>query len=211
MTSQTPATPDNLEEAIADPLVWAQRFTTTKDFHWLESGASSPYRPLPDKPYLRPLLNLLQTEPILFIKKSRDMMVSWMCMIYFTHVAMTIPGREILAQSQKEDKAWELVEYSKILYGQQHQALKERYPLTKPLIRQPAGALEFANGSRIIGIPEGADQVRSYHPWALYMDEACFQPKAGESYDHAIAACQKIVLSSSAAPGWFADVVCENL
>src|ERR1700737_2599195 len=60
--------------------------------------------------------------------------------------------------------------------------------------------LEFANGSRIIGIPEGADQIRSYHPRRLLMDEAAFQPEAGEAYDAAVPVCQKIVVSS-AGPG----------
>src|SRR5262249_48128751 len=35
------------------------------------------------------------------------------------------------------------------------------------LKEQAALKLEFANGSRIVGIPEGADQIRSFHPWGL--------------------------------------------
>jgi hypothetical protein len=50
--------------------------------------------------------------------------------------------------------------------------------------------LEFANESRIIGIPHGASKIRSYYPWALFIDEAAFVPDAGESYDVAISACQ---------------------
>jgi hypothetical protein len=37
------------------------------------------------------------------------------------------------------------------------------------------------NGSYIIGIPGGADQIRSYHPWGYLNDESSFQPDAGES------------------------------
>ncbi len=210
--SQTPQTSDvDLELATADPLVWGQRFTCTKDNHWRESGANSPYRPFPEMPYFRPLISKFQSEPILFVEKSRDMMVSWLCVLFFTHSAMTTPGREVLFQSQKEDKAGELIEYARILYGHQHPLLKKRFPLNKPLRRQSALSLEFANGSRLIGIPEGADQIRSYHPWGLFMDEAAFQPKAGEAYDHAVPVCQKIVVVSSAGPGWFADFVTDNL
>jgi len=32
-------------------------------------------------------------------------------------------------------------------------------------------------------------------------------PEAGESYDNAVPVCQKIVVVSSAGPGWFADFV----
>src|SRR5215813_11131860 len=81
------------------------------------------------------------------------------------------------------------------------------FPLAKPLREQAALKLEFANGSRIVGIPEGADQIRSFHPWGLLMDEAAFQPEAGEAYDAAVPVCQKIIVVSSAGPGWFADFV----
>ena len=103
------------------------------------------------------------------------------------------------------------MEYAKTLYDQQDERLKRLFPLSKPLKEQPALRLEFANGSRIIGIPEGADQIRSYHPWGLAMDEAAFQPEAGEAYDAAVPVCQKIIVLSSAGPGWFADFVTDQL
>ena len=61
-----------------------------------------------------------------FIEKSRDMMLSWLCVGYFLHAAMTNEQREVLFQSQKEDKAGELVDYAKILYDQQDERLKRR-------------------------------------------------------------------------------------
>ena len=88
----------------------------------------------------------------------------------------------MLFQTQKEDKAKELIDYAKTLYDQQDERLKQRFPLLKPLKDQAA----------IIGIPEGANQIRSYHPWGLLMDEAAFMPEAGEAYDAAISVCQKI-------------------
>ena len=157
------------------------------------------------------MLDVLESNPVAFIEKSRDMMMSWLCTGYFTHTAMTNDQREVLFQSQKEDKAGELVDYAKILYDQQDERLKRRFPLLKPLSKQAALKLEFANGSRIIGIPEGADQIRSYHPWGLLMDEAAFQPEAGEAYDDAVPVCQKIVVLSSAGPGWFAEFVTDQL
>jgi hypothetical protein len=81
------------------------------------------------------------------------------------------------------------------------------FPLARPMERQSSGVLEWANGSRIVGIPEGADQIRSYHPWGLLMDEAAFQPQAGEAYDAAVPVCERIVVLSSAGPGWFAEFV----
>src|SRR5437016_9598792 len=135
------------------------------------------------------------------------MMLSWLCVGLFTHAAMTTPGIEILLQSQKEDKAFELVEYAKTLYDQQSPKLQTAFPLARPLRQMADGVLEFANGSRIIGIPGGGDQIRSYHPWGLLQDEAAFMPEAGAAYDNAVPVCQKIVVLSSAGPGWFADFI----
>jgi hypothetical protein len=39
------------------------------------------------------------------------------------------------------------------------------------------------------------------------MDEAAFRSEAGEAYDAAVPVCQKIIVVSSAEPGWSADFV----
>ena len=104
---------------VRDPLTWLQYHTQTKDPHWREAGAKSPYRPFPDKPYFRPIIEALQREPILFCAKSRDLMLSWLFVGFFTHDCMTTPGVEVLFQSQTEEKAAELVDYAKILYCRQ--------------------------------------------------------------------------------------------
>jgi hypothetical protein len=200
-------TSDHVQEMVADPLVWMQNYTQTKDSHWREAGASGPHRPFPDKPYFRPIVETFQEQPVLFVEKSRDMMLSWLFVGLFTHAAMTTEGIEVLFQSQKEEKAFELVEYAKILYERQRPELKRAFPLTRRLRYMAAGVLEFASGSRIIGIPGGGDQIRSYHPWGLLQDEAAFMPEAGMAYDHAVPVCKKIVVLSSAGPGWFADFV----
>src|SRR5947207_1922294 len=204
---ESPAPPD-VRAMVADPLVWLQNHTRTKDSHWKEAGVGSPYRPFPHKPYFQSLVDDFEREPVLFVEKSRDMMASWLFVGLFTHAAMTTEGIEVLFQSQKEEKAFELVEYAKILYQQSDEAIRNAYPLSKG--RQPDGVLEFAHGSRIIGIPGGGDQVRSYHPWGLFQDEAAFMPEAGEAYDNAVPVCEKIVVVSSAGPGWFANQ-CQNV
>jgi len=195
-----------VQTMIADPLIWLQQHTQTKDSHWREAGASSAYRPFPEKPYFRPIVETFQAEPVLFIEKSRDMMLSWLCVGLFTHAAMTIEGIEVLFQSQNEDKAFELVQYAKTLYSRQKPEIQRAFPLARSMRYMADGELVFAHGSRIIGIPGGGDQIRSYHPWGLFQDEAAFMPEAGEAYDNAVPVCQKIVVLSSAGPGWFADV-----
>lgn len=195
--------------ATRDPLTWLQNHTQTKDPHWREVGARSPYRPFPAKPYFRPVVDAIQRESVIFISKSRDLMMSWLCVGFFTHLCMTVPGTEVLVQSQTEGKAAELIDYAKCLYDQQSIQLQNSFPLTQPSSRQSWLELNFAHNSRLVGLPHGADKIRSYHPTALFIDEAAFVPDAGHSFDEAVSACQKIVVVSSAGPGWF-EQVCQS-
>ena len=95
------------------------------------------------------------------------------------------------------------------MYDNSDDDIREAYPVKEPTDKQSWLELSFANESRIIGIPHGASKIRSYHPWGLFIDEAAFVPDAGDSYNEAISACQKIIVLSSAGPGWF-ESVCVN-
>ena len=194
------------QEATTDPYLWVTTYTETFNEHWVEEGRPTPYEPFPALPYFPALFELFQAERIVWIEKSRDMMVSWACVAYLTLQAMRVPERGVLFQTQKEDKAIQLVRYAKCLYECQPQWLREAYPLAKPLRSQPELSLKFAHGGNVAGIPGGADQIRSYHPWGYLNDESSFQPQAGECYNEALSAVKgKIILNSSAGPGWYAD------
>jgi hypothetical protein len=195
-----------IQEAARDPYVWVTRHTKTYNEHWVEEGRPSSYEPFPQWPYIPEVFDLLQAERIVWLEKSRDMLVSWICVAYLTVEAMKVPERGVLFQTQKEDKVKELVRYAKCLYDHQPAWLKEAYPLSKSMRLQSDDSLEFAHGGKIIGVPGGADQIRSYHPWGYLNDESSFQPDAGECYNEALSAVKgKIIFNSSAAPGWYAD------
>ena len=197
---------DRVQEATRDAFIWVTQYTQTFNQHWFEEGRSSPYEPFPALPHFAAIFHVIDRERITWWEKSRDMMMSWTCVAYLTLKAMTVPEREVLFQTQKEEKAKQLVKYAKHLYRQQPQWLKDAFPLSKDLDLQSELELNFRNGSRIIGIPGGADQIRSYHPWGYLNDESSFQPDAGECYNEALSAVKgKIILNSSAGPGWFAD------
>jgi hypothetical protein len=134
-------------------------------------------------------------------------MISWGCVAFLTLKAMTVPAREVLFQTQKLDKAEQLIKYAKCLYRRQPQWLRDLFPLSKPIDRQPALELTFAHGGGVLAIPGGANQVRSYHPWGYLNDESSFQPDAGECFNEALSVVSgKIIFNSSAGPGWYADV-----
>jgi len=192
-------------EALHDPYTWVTGFTQTYNEHWVEEGRPSPYEPFPQLPYFKPLFQVLQSERIVWIEKSRDMMVSWACVAYLMWEAMKSPERSIVLQTQKEKKVKQLIKYAKCLYRRQPQWLQDVNPLMKPIDQQSDLSLEFASGSIIVGIPGGADQIRSYHPFGYMNDESAFQPEAGECYNEALAAANKIIFNSSAGPGWYCD------
>jgi hypothetical protein len=195
-----------VREATADELTWLQNYTATHNPHWKEEDRPNPYEPFPDKPYFRCLFDFLNAPgKVKPIEKSRDMMITWGIMGYFTLEAMKVPEREIVCQTMEETKAKENVFYARTLYTRQPEWLKQAFPLSKPLDRMAENELSFANGSIIWGIAGGAGKLRTYHPWGYFNDETAFQPEAGFSYDESLSAVQKIVLNSTAWPGWYFD------
>lgn len=194
-------------EAMSSPYRWATEFTATYNEHWKDEERPSPYEPFPLRlPYLEPLFQVLELERILWIVKSRDMMISWACVAYLTWKAISTPFCGSVLQTQKEKKVIQLVDYAKCLYQHQPTWLRDAFPLAKPLKNQSKLELEFANGSYIVGIPGGADQIRSYHPWGYLNDESSFQAEAGDCYNEALPVVKgKIIFNSSAGPGWYAD------
>lgn len=195
-----------IQEATRDPYVWMTEYTETFNEHWQEEHRPGPYEHFPKYDYFKTIFGVFDEEEITWIEKSRDLMVSWACVAYLTVNAMRVAHRGVILQTQKDDKVIQLVDYAKCLYRRQPEWLRQSYPLEKPVDQQPARSLTFANGSYIVGIPGGADQIRSYHPWGYLNDESSFQPDAGECFNEAISAVAgKIIFNSSAAPGWYAD------
>jgi len=190
--------------------------TKTRDDHWKEKG-TEPYARFPDKPYFPFLFHLLKTERRLFLPKSREMGLSWAVIGDSVHMCQWNPNTHVIVQSAKEDKSIDLVVgkgipgYARVLWEQQDDFLKLLHPLTKSIEDMPGDLLTWQNGSSLRGVPAGADQIRQYHPARFIMDEAAFLPEASASYGAAEPVADQIVVVSSAAPGWFAEVVTRIL
>lgn len=185
---------------------WLTKYTKTYNPHWKEQGKPSAYEPFPDWPFMPPLFEYIERddEKVKRIEKSRTMMVTWSLVGYFTLQAMLVPEREIVFQTMTDDKVEQMIDYAKCLWQSQPAWLREAFPVSKPVDKQPRN--EFRLGQSVIfGIPGGAGKIRSYHPWGYLNDETAFQDEAAESYDEAIAACRKIVLNSTAEDSWYFD------
>jgi len=105
-----------VREATSDTYRWVTEYTKTYNEHWQEEGRPSPYEPFPRYEYFRHMFTLFDLEHISFIEKSRDLMVSWACVAYFTLHAMRVPQCGVIFQTQKAAKVVQLINYAKCLY-----------------------------------------------------------------------------------------------
>lgn len=186
---------------VINSLYWMLAHTRTRD----DQDPSQPYKPFPDRDYFEALHKVFINHPVMFIEKSRTMMASWWAAAESTHYVMTHQPSKAIFWSQDEDRSVVLLEYAKVLYGQQDAIFKDIFPLKRVLERQNTTTLEFADGGKIIALPgKDPDKIRSEHPSIVVMDEACFIENGGEAFDVAISSrVPKMIVLSSAAPSWF--------
>lgn len=187
-----------------NPVFWLTNYVKTFDEH----DKIAPVKTFPMRPYVPTIVNEWEREPILHLPKSRQMTVSWLAIAMLLHEAQFYPYRLQALFSKKEVDALNLVERGKFIYNHQPLWLKNLCPLDRKMRDMPLGNLFFENGSKLVGFAQGKDQIRSYVPSTALLDEAAFQDKAEETYGACVPCCQKIVLVSSAAPGFF-ERMCE--
>jgi hypothetical protein len=170
----------------------------TEDSHWMAKG-TEPVAPFPKRSYFMPIIGYLFQMNRLFILKSREMMTSWLICGFVAWMAQWFPHTFWIMQSQKEDKAAELVNYCRILYRNQPQWMSERNPISVDNEME----LKLQKGGRILGLPGGADQVRMHHPYGYVMDEAAFMPDAEACYNAVLPVTKQIIGVSTDNIGWY--------
>lgn len=178
--------------------------TRTRD----EQDLVNPYKPFPDDPYFPYILDVLKYEPVVFLEKSRTMLMSWCVSAYFTWLGFTHPATCTVFVSEDESRSVHDVEYCKVLWENSSDALKVHWKLEKPIEKQAYNELCAANGSRWIGLPgKDPNKIRSEHPTAVVMDEAAHVTQGEACYNIAIATrCLSMICLSSAWPGWFREM-----
>lgn len=197
---------------IPGPLYWFTERTYTFDKHWQKKGLASPYNRMERKPYLPWLFHKFLTTPIFFVPKSREMVVTWSLLAYLVWKCQFFPETQVVFQGQKLEKVQDLIVgrdapgYARTLWERQDPWLRDENPLAKRIEDMPAHRMTWKNGSEIIGVPAGADQVRQYHPSIFVVDEAAHVDDFQGSYDSAVPVAQQIIAVSSAAPSYFGDV-----
>ena len=182
----------------AGPMLWLTQHTATEDEHWMYKN-TQPVAPFPVKEYLRVCMHYMLTCDTLFIPKSREMMTSWLACGYISWLCQWYPHIFAIVQTEKEDKATALINYCRILYERQADWLKER----NSVVVSNSVELKRQNGSHILAVPAGENQVRLFHPTVYLQDESAFLPEAEQSFNAVRPVCKQILAISSDEVSWF--------
>lgn len=166
------------EEArcASDGWYWVRHHVKTRDE---AAGADKSVMPFPGEPALEAIWGVLQHSPskLIVIAKSRQIMVSWVTCAYALWRARFYPNRQIVWQTKKEDDAKDMVSYgADRLDEARMQFIESHLPgwmAKKRRFRD--GQIIYDNGSKIVAVPEGGNQVRSKTTSLVVIDEAAFQ------------------------------------
>jgi hypothetical protein len=127
------------------------------------------------------------------------MMTSWLACGYIAWMTQWMPHIFWIIQTEKEDKATQLINYCRILFTRQPPWMQSK----NPLIKDKTTELVLKNGSHILAVPKGENQVRLYHPYGYLMDEAAFLPEADQCYNAVSPVAKQIIAVSTDNIGWF--------
>lgn len=164
--------------------------------------------------YINHLVNRWLREKRLLVPKSRRVLVSWIMVSLHCWLARFFPGTTIAFVSRKQglndsEGAAELVRRVKFI--------EEHLPVEiEPLAFQYNFArLKYPTiGSEIIGVAQGADQLRQYTLTAIFADEMAYWELAHDTYSASIPTLEgggRFTGVSSANPGFFKQAVFDSL
>lgn len=205
----------------AGPMYFLRNFTKTENYHADKQGLQ-PKMPFPYKPqiagewdYLDWLMHYMldsyKNDYDLYVPKTREMATSWEAVGYAFWSCEFFPNVQVLAQSEKDEKAKGLVKYANILYENQPAWMKERFPLKRGRDEGTTQKIEWANGSSFIGVPQGERQAASYHPTIYISDEAAHQPAWKSTINIVKPVARQVICISSAAFSDFGIAVDPSL
>jgi phage FluMu gp28-like protein len=166
---------------------------------------------------LNELADIIDSEPLIAIPKSRRMMVTWLLAAWVTHRARYTPHQAIFWQSENEDKAAAAVSKRCAWIEDHLEHPDQRLPYTSiKTAKGEIGRMTYrSTGSYIWAIPQGGDALRQYTPSVWVCDEVEFQDKATEALVAAMPFAEKgaklILISSSNGPRGVLAEMCKEV
>jgi hypothetical protein len=172
--------------ALRDPYYWLKYFTFTKDEH----DPTYKAKPLPDRAYIRLVARAWEEFNILFIEKSRQIMMTWLMVALDLWDAMSKYSRNNLYQSKDQDDANDCISRARDIYDN---AVEITYPIIGQWLPQAkkignktgtADKIEFPSmKSQLVAIPGTGDAVRHNTSSTIFGDEMNHQQQFREAYE----------------------------
>ena len=140
----------------------------------------------PDYPYLKDFVTHIESERLLLVPKSRQMLVTWtMAALFLWRALFRAPGMYLFL-SRNERCAEELLERVRFIFGQLPDYMKPK------LTANSREEIAFGKyGARILSLPASPNGPRMYSPSGVFWDEMAFTP-----FDEQIWAALKPALDS---------------
>lgn len=165
-----------LELCARDGWHWVRQHVKTRDE---AAGADESVKAFPAEPALKAVWDVLQygKSKLIVIAKSRQIMASWEVCAFALHHGRFFDNRQVVWQTKREDDAKDMVCYGNDRLDEARiQFMEKRLP---PWMRERTrfrdGQMIWGNGSKIVAVPEGGNQVRSKTTSLVIMDEAAYQ------------------------------------
>jgi len=159
-----------LRKKFADDIHLFARQCITEDPHDQENPVK--HLPVDLVPYIDELLEAYVTEPKILVEKSRQVMVSWIFLTAILWDVLFHPSRRVAIVSKKTEDARKLIERMQFMYEQLPVEWRPKLDFAyHPLPKVTCGETH----SQILGIPQGAEQLRSDTFSVIFSDELAFQ------------------------------------
>jgi hypothetical protein len=177
-----------------------------------EEHVDSPIKQFPKLDYLREATDIWFKNRLTAWPKSRRMMLSWLMIWNHLWLAMFHEGAAVYVQSETELKSNRLLDRAEFI--------RQHIPTGELILPKLKGnkktwcTMEWPGiFSRLIGVAQGANQLRGETATALMFDEVGYWERCRESITASKPCAEsggKVTLISSANPSFFKDVVFDT-
>lgn len=173
-----------------------------------------PIKPFPvDLEYVRLYANVWTRERLLAVPKSRRMIMSWTNVALYLWDTMFNTGISNAFVSKKEDDANELIDRAEFIYDNLDPTQLPRELLPKK--ERKFGQLSFPEiSSKIMGFPQGADQLRQFTFSGILADEMAFWEDAQKMFAASFPTLEgggRFTAISTRAPSFFKRIVYDTI
>jgi hypothetical protein len=145
---------------------------------------------------------------LLLVPKARRMRLTWLFVALHVWLAWTRPLARIFFVSSKEEKSAELIERARGILARLPKDTLGPIPLLAK--NSPPEVTLQSTGAKILGVPEGSDQLRQYTATAILADEFGtweWPRSAFAAMRPCIDGGGRLTLLSSAWPGFWRELV----